>query len=466
MDDLEVMKSLTGKIYGILTAADTINPGATPPQNRWICFASPGLTMSQPQLKFGNLRTADELTANSSFSNLVNSIPNALGSWTPTEAKVWDVYSQAISQIDLPSGELNDKEKGQLDKAEKFLMTTTSEKNPFDDEAPPKVTSGPSTYVKAYDTYDAKYSQLLMDFNAMVIEANKPGASDEALQRYSMNGPIRRRQVEQAFAAWTGEGYKEWTEQARGIISNLTGKAPQALYNRLKANFDMAQRLNQRAEIFYPTFCYPDDVLNSQFDSSWTEFEFSKATDKGSSQSQQISYGSEVSASWGLWSVSASVGGKKQTERSQSDTTGLTVKAKLLQVPIQRSWMNTTIFGNRNWRWSKSGSGEPISKAGSPPSGKMPLIPVSIILAKNLSIKMDMESKTNKSAMSEISTKAGGGWGPFRVSGNYSQTDTNKEHEATVSSTGLSVAGAQIIGVICTVVSAPSPNPNPGLNWT
>src|SRR5262245_34565362 len=148
MDDLEVMKALTGKIYGILTAADTINAGATPPQSRWICFASPGLTMSQPQLKFGNLKSADELTANSSFSALVNSIPSALGSWAPTQSKVWDVYSQAITQIDLPAGELSDKEKEQLDKAEKFLITTTSEKNPFDDSAPPKVTTGPSNYVK------------------------------------------------------------------------------------------------------------------------------------------------------------------------------------------------------------------------------------------------------------------------------------------------------------------------------
>jgi len=459
------MNALSGKIYSLLTAADNINQGAPPPQSRWICLASPGLTMSRPQLKFGNLRTADEMAANSEFSALVNSIPSALGSWAPTVNKVWDVYSQAITQIDLPSGELSEQEKGQLDKAEKFLMTTTSEKNPFDDTVPAKVTSGPSSYVKAYDTYEAKYSQLLMDFNAMVIEANKPGASDEALQRYSMNGPIRRRQVEQAFAAWTGEGYKEWTEQARGIISNLTGKAPQALYNRLKANYDMAQRLNQRTEIFYPTFCYPDDILNSQYDGSWTDFEFSKATDKGSSQSRQISYGAEVSASWGLWSASGSVGGTTKTERSQSDTTGLTVSAKLLQVPIQRSWLNATIFGNRNWKWSKSGSGEDISKSGSPPSGKMPLIPVSMILAKNVSIKMDMESKTNKSAMSEISTKASGGWGPFRVAGNYSQKDESKEHDATVSAAGLSVAGAQIIGMICTIVPAPSPNPNPALNW-
>jgi hypothetical protein len=378
---------------------------------------------------------------------------------------VWNQYENAITLVDLPSGELTDKEESMLEKAEKFLTTTTTEKNPFDDDAPATVKSGPSSYVKAYDSYEATYSQLLMSYNQMVLDANKPGATDEDVQRFAMNAPILRRQVVQAFSAWTGEGYKEWTEQARGIISNLTGKAPQALYNRLKASFDLAKRMNQRSEEFYPTFCYPDDPLNSQFNGSWTKFSFSKTTEDMSSSAQQISYGASVSASWGLWSASGSVEGTKDTSRSDSSTEGLKVSTELLQVPIQRSWMNSSIFSNRNWRWSKAGPAEPLSAAGATPSGSMPLVPVSVILAKNLSITMDMTEEHNKAAASSISTSASGGWGPFRVSGHYSQADQSSEHNAVFSDSGITVPGAQIIGVVCDIIPAPSPNPDPDLNW-
>ena len=463
-DNNNVMSSLCAKIYEMLTAPDDITPDAPKEQNVFYTFASPGIAIAESELAFGDLSTKAQVNASGNFALLSNNIPNPDKAWNLTNSKVWDIYKNAITNIDLPDSELSPDEKKMLKKAQDYLITTTKTKNPFTEKQ--ETTTGPSAYVKAYSTYRSAYTNALAAYNNIRIQANLPNATSQQIQEFNLNGPTLRQNVVLAYQSWEGEGYKGYVEQARGIVSNLTGKGPEAMYNDLKANYEIDKRQTIKGDNYLGTWYFPEGVLSSKYDQSWTKFSFELDDISTYKHNSSTSSGASGGASWGLWSASASAEYGSSQEEFQADTKGLKMSVELIQVPILRPWLNADIFKSRGWKWTKSSGFGPISNGEAPPklAGLMPVFPTTMIIARNLEITQNMTSEENKAAMSSISTSASGGWGPFSVKGHYSHSDSTETHNYTMTDSGLSVPGAQIIAFACQKLPL-SPNPNPDLPW-
>jgi hypothetical protein len=457
------MGSLTQKLTQVMTAPDQTGSGApTTGGKSFIAYSSPGVAIAQADLAFGDMTTKDQINVNGAFSQVVNNIPNSAGFWGLTGKKVWDIYQDAITNVSLPTTTLTPTQESQLKKAQDFLVQSVTKTDPF--------TGATSTVIQdsvpyaSYKKYQTAYQSALNTYNAMLIQANAPGASPEVVQTWARNGAMQKQLVISAYGDWTANGYKDYVEEAIGIISNLAGQGPQALYQSMKANFNADRLTDTKGQQFYPTYVYPSDPMNPALASSWLKYYFNLEDIATFQSDSKTNSGGSAGASWGLWHGSASAQYGQGQSDYKCDTTGLNVSAELLQIPLTRAWIRPEVFWSRGWKWSPQAGFGPVSDGKTPPGGLMPLYPTSIILAKNLNIGLDMSNTANSSAWSSIETQASFGWGPFSISGNYSHSDSTAKSNFTKSSSGITVPGPQIIAVICELIPQ-SPNPDPTLKW-
>lgn len=461
IDNANVMASLTQKITQIMTAPDTVNTGAGA-ADTFLAFCAPGIAIGEADLDFGDMTTKAQINANSAFAQLVNNIPNSAGFWGLTDKKVWDIYEDSISQVTLPLNGLTAEQQNVLKKAQDFLVEVVTKTDPF--TGAQTTAQQDSRPYAMYKQCQAAYMAALKNYNGLQIQANAPGAPDSVVQAWMLNGDALQAQVATAWGNWVSNGYKEYVEEAIGMIANLTGQGPQSVYAKLNSDYAMARRKDTLGDTFLATYVYPANPLGSALDNSWLDYHFNLQDVKTFQSRRETNSGGSASANWGLWSARASASYHSDQTFASSDTSGLSLSVKLLQVPLTRPWMRSEIFWSRGWKFSPSSGLGLVSDGGLPPKGLMPLFPTAVVLARDLVINLDMTKEVNQAQLSSLSTSASAGWGPFSISGNYATTQSSSSHSFTKTDTGFAVPGPQIIAFVCEFVPL-SPNPDPSLKW-
>ena len=467
LSDDAVMNGLLGKIYAIMAAPEQVVSGAAPRASTspgrppYVSFASPGIAIDE--LDFGLLATKEEVNRCSFFSDLVNTVPAASGTWRSTGTKVWDVYRQAITNIQLPNESLSQAEEDMLRRAEDFLYDEVTVVDPFTGEATKEPRASPQ--YKAYEQMFTAYSAALRRYNCVKRTALSD-PTPENVSAWTDDGPILEREVRIAYERWGSLGYRDYVQRANAIIAQLTGRGSFAQYERLRQTFVIAEKKDLFRRSFWPTFGNPPRILGTAFDDAWTNFTF-RHTEIDSYESQsRTSWGGGFSAGWGLWSASGSYSRTDEQTYSRSEIDNLELSVDLIQVPILRSWCEPWIFSSRGWKGYGPIEQEGcISDGSTPPRGLMPLLPTSLILARNLEIRMDMTTTENRSSLRRISSSFSGGWGPFTVKGNYADSRRTASSSIEADDTGLRFAGAQIIAFVCEEMPK-TPYPDPSLDWS
>lgn len=465
-DNQSAANGLFGKIYDIMSSADNVNSNpiartaSASGKKPFVSFCAPGFPLDN--VDFGDLTTKDQVNRCSFFSQFVNSVPAATGTWSVTAKKAWDVYDLALTEVRLPKASLSSDEEKILKKAEAFLREEVDVSDPFTGEKRKEVraTIPNQMYDRLYAAYAAAVRRMN---NARISAITNPTPNNVA--DWTNNGPLYEKDVINAYSQWGTLGYRDYVTRANGIIANLTGRGSFALYDRLRAQFSGAEKKDMFNSSFWPTFAYPPNIISPQFDNAWTKFSFSSKEVSQFESRESTSWGGGVSASFGLWSVGASGSYAETKTYSRSNTSGFDLTVDLIQVPILRPWMSAWIFSSRGWK----GTG-PLKADGSvasgdyPLAGFMPMLPTTMIVARKLRVNVNMESVENRSFHSETNTSASIGWGPFSLRGNYSKTVDNSSHDYKSDASGVSCDGAQIIGFICDIFPK-SPNPDPSLDW-
>ncbi|WMS45299.1 hypothetical protein RDV64_23310 (plasmid) [Acuticoccus sp. MNP-M23] len=466
MSNQSAMNGLIGKIYEILTAADQVN--ANPVQRKFstsshkpfISFCNPGIPLDD--LDFGNMETLDQVRRASFFSQFVNSTPSPTGTWQLTSTKTWDIYNLALRKVRLPLPSLSEAEEQMLKRAEEFVREDVEFTDPFTLEKKKEVR--PSVQSEQYDRLFSQYAARLRILNNTRITAITNPTPENVLEMTN-NGPIYEAQALNAYSQWGSLGYRDYVNQARGIIANFTGRSSFALYERMRAQFDGARRLDQFQTGFYPTFVYPANILSSVFDDAWTKFSFAESEISTFESKESTSWGGGVSGGFGLWSFGAGANYSETKTYNRSDISQFGVEADLIQLPILRGWLNGWIFSSRGWKGvdelNQDGS---ISSGDYPLDGFMPVLPTSMIVARNVKVHANMEHEENRTFRSELNTSARVGWGPFSLRGNYSHSQSSASHDYQSDASGVVSRGAQIIAFVCDVLPT-SPNPDPDIDF-
>ena len=428
---------LLEKLYSKLADALAVGtPSAMPGQN-YLALCNPGILL-EPTLDL--TRVANQAT----WSAILDNIPEPNWVYAPTNSATADAYKDVLEGKELPIVELTDKQKEQLENAREVLFDVEGE---------------PSIRYRRYVEYESKYYTALTAY----LTARATSANTGASMPPGVEGALNRTSGE-----WNTFGHRAEVENAQATINNLQQLNPNRWWKALEDRYSN-NTVEGPSGKFHPVTTYPG-YPSFMGETGWTSFSFNQADVANQANSSAVSAGGGVSASWGLWRVSASANYSKETSYSSSNATNMVVSMEMMRATLLRPWLDPLVFRAQAWRFSQAMFPNQLISSGTfipgqmPANTLMPLLPTGVLIARNVSISGTFSHEDQ----TKIAEAAGGetsvGWGPFAISGHYNQSSSSDVSHASTTNTSIANQDAQIIGFFCDVLPM-SPNPDPRLHW-
>lgn len=455
---------LLGRLFKLFTAPDP-NPGSTDRSDSvFITFCNPGITLRPSDLDFGDLSTREQVNRLAAFSQIVNSVPKGSGPWFNNALKVWSIYERALYNIELPLPDTTSDEARRneeiIKRCRDYLVKKVVTQDPFTGDTIEQEL--PSDYVVAYNKFATEYDAAIRKYVALQIESESPVATPEKVREWVALGEQYKSAIAAASARWSAEGNRANVDKARFWIKQISESGPEALYTRLRNEFELSRKTDfMLGGSFHPTFYGGMGMLNDP-NLKWSEFTFKEEQRHEHSNYRSTQWGGGGGFRAGLWSFGASAQHSRVETHGLCDTSNLELAVEVTQVPLFSSWLDPSIFYSKGWKWASGTSFNDVSDGNM--NGDMPFLPSSMILARNLKIGMDLRHETQSDIREKLETKASIGWGPFSVKGNYTKETQEQDHNLVVSDTGITCSSVVILGFMCDILPK-SPNPDPRLRW-
>ncbi|HVU90342.1 MAG TPA: hypothetical protein VHD36_23630 [Pirellulales bacterium] len=309
-------------------------------------------------------------------------------------------------------------------------------------------------YADDYDDADRAYQQ----------EANSPTPNAAALA-------ILSRRRTRALTNWSNFGYKRDYENRQATLNQILKGYPQTFWMDIQNAFGLPQ--NAPRGDYYSTYFYPPSKDWGDPATSWASF--SRTIDDSSShvKSRSTSWSAGGGIGFGLWSFGASAGGSTQYNHRDSDTSHIDISFEFLRVRIQRPWFTPDVFSYRWWTWTKTHGPATLSDGGnvsaSPPVrplGQMPFVPTHFILARKVKVIANFSHNDQTFVASQCQAGASVGWGPFSISGSYSESNSDLKVNGHWDGSSFAIDQPQIIAYTGFLLpTSPNPLPKSVLPW-
>ena len=455
MADDRVMNALLAKIYQLLTAPDQVTGSNSLNDNAFITFCVPGVPLNESALDFLNMTTKQQIDAGARFSRFVNAAPKPTGFWTTSASPLWSIYLDAINNAIVNPRSISPDDQKRLDAATSVLWSYKSKIDPITGAIiRVKV---PSQNYSDYKGFEKDYNDALIALNGKVIWVNNNPNDNAAAQDLAMNGPIYRQAVTDAWNQWGT--VKNTVEVAQQTISQITSDGPALFFQRIKNDLATMRLMDSLRSEYYPTAYFPNEFWKSN---SWTNFKFGHDEEHKYWNESSTNWGGGTSGGWGLWSWSVGVQHSDHKTYDSCNTNNFQVSVDLVQIPLVRPWLEPLLFSNHSWRLQPGAA--PISDGAPLPAtqGTMPILPTSMIVARNLQVTLDMTDTVNTTYNSTTRGSGSVGWGPFSLRGGYESVSSGGTHDYSSTNAGLSCPGMQVLGFVCSVLPK-SPNADPAL---
>lgn len=399
------------------------------------------------------------------FSTLVDTVPNKSGMidslqiWEP-QNRISHIYESALKNCEvadtIPSADAQkriDKIRAQTIEIVEKTDPDTNEK--FSEQRPSKM-------VAAYHKYAAEYMNVLEEYVNLMGKAVSGSSAD--VQRASMLGPQKYKQVSAAFDMWESQGFKTKYEKMLADLVQLEGASMSMLVKEYREIFTRSRRTSLIDSGDYSVArIVPATFFESQ---GWTGYSFSSSQLKSTdlSKTQKYSGGARY-AFFG--------GGKGSHERLDKSNSisfeGATMAFELTQVPIVRAWFREDFLLSRKWRLKAEAGNDPASLLSNEdpakPEGKLFAYPTVVLFARNVSVTKTLYDKLSTEASRSSSGKGGFNLGPFSMGAKASYNTSEKNVSVKQKNDMMVVEGMQIIGFRNHMLSL-CPNPDPAIkDW-
>lgn len=505
----QLMQSVLGKLNQIITQGDgTVTP---PSKDNFLSWCSPGIPITPQDLQFltkgltgvvteaalkkdedgkpipltdaerAQLRATDTAQLYMQAENLarlVDFIPDINEGTNSSSGKVGlapltiqhnegtlsDVYKYALDFSRVANTELSEDEKKKIEKFRQLLQVKRIKKDLITDEETEVLE--PSPLVVLYNQKMSAYMDAVLEYNNYRVNA-LTADNAAAVHFWALNAKTLSKKVKAAEFDWVTNGYKIEYEEIAARIDQIMSKD----LSLLKASYKDALTSAMLTGIasgsdFYYTSLVPGNFI----DGGWTKFTFDKSDFASHQNSKATSYGAKASA--GFFGFGASGGGQHSHGSTENtvDASRFSLRFEMAQVPIVRPWLKTSFLASKAWKLD-SGSpevkskGEVLSDGKMPPTGILPGYPTAIIFIRDLHMDFGQSNSRLHTDFKSNSASGSAGWGPFSVSANYSQNESNRNQTSHADGQGIHVDGMQIIGYNCHVLPK-SPNPLPSItSW-
>lgn len=471
-------KTLIKQLYQITTGGDE---NVKPSKDSFISWVTPGLAFTPEDFQFcakgmggGADAEADKALVQQAFNlaNLIDFIPDRSliynndmqqTIWRTSEARLSHLYGEILRFSKVVTQELSEAEKAKLEKFRKLLKTEKIVKDIITDEEKTVVEDGP--VLRLYNEKLVAYLTAATNYNNKRIAAQAATGPEGklAVADWTNNANLYRLQVKAAMDDWTGNGYRNEVDQMRAYINQVTQRDMMLWKQRLLEYFEDAEQAGLGAgQTFKYTTLVPGNFATSR---GWNKYNLYHSTVDSSSHSESSAWGGSAGVNFGFFSVGGSAGGSSSKFNSNFAVSNFRLSFEFTQAVISRPWFYPEFFMNRGWTLRK-GEGWNYDQMPSdgklPPSGNLIGYPTTILFARNVVI----DSSEFVSAYQEYSKSVGGGgsvgWGPFRLSGNYSHSESGRQYNSTSDGKSLTIPGLQIIGFVNHMIGQ-APNPLPEL---
>lgn len=365
---------------------------------------------------------------------------------------VADVYKAILDGKQVPLVHLTPEQQAELDAAEDYL---------FDAERQP------SEAYQQYERYQLAYLEALDRYETAVVTHHNGGPAVP---------PELKERLTAAVEAWRNEGHQHEVDRALVTVGAYEALEPLVFWQRLATTFDEWTRRDALGGEFQTVITNPP--YQEWFEEfGWSDFGFedydfvrqersggagtghrcccccddgpdgSGPDDDGPDGSGPDGSGFGIDASW-----SAALGAGR-----------FRLTCKLRRVQVIRPWLDSNVFVSRAWRWSPGslGYGSVVSTGGDVagavlPNGRMPVLPVTALLAKDVEIDWEDDGGDSRVSGDLFAGSGEAAFGPFNLAGADVRGAGGEHH--------ISMRDPQIIGFL-SVVLPRCPDPDPALPW-
>jgi hypothetical protein len=440
--DERIALTLYDRMFEVISGADPNAglPSAFDSEHTMFVMAQRGMVLNGADYRnpWSPGNTDGSMAATQNIASLVDDIPGMDHLYSPTGQKVSDVYSKIVEGVHVTEPPPSEEIQRQRDALKKVLVEEAK-----DDEGRPtlKPTQLADEEQKAFNTYQDAYTAYVGTWAA--------AQADENLRRvWPMTGAQALQRPKRAFADWGAAGRDQIASTKAQLATLNEGQVARAF---AEAQWRLnAYKLVNDVEMqdFFRTKVSPSDWASGDA-ATWPQYSFSESTFKNEFSTEATAWGGSAAVSVGLWSFGGGVSHSDSRQAMSQDTTDIGLSFRWRICPINRPWLDGTLFRLPNWDLGSLTGAGGVAGSGNP---LMPLIPVALVIVRDVNVTANWSHQDSEHIDSAISGSVSVGYGPFSVSGNYSHSSTNDKFSAQRTAQGFVIPDIQVLGFVCTKV--------------
>ncbi|MDC6355428.1 MULTISPECIES: hypothetical protein [Robiginitalea] len=501
----ELMNSVLGKLYDVLTNGDDVVPQS---DDNYLAWLPVGMPYPKDELEFLSTgfsgvyrepepvavaageaggapaprqKTAEEINQllaqdvtrkymqAENLARLCDMVPDTSGVRGDVTMNKWEqenslslAYQHILKFSQVANFEPDEKTKAKIKRLRGLLQEKKVKKNIVTEEEEEVLEE--TALVKKYNEKLQNFLNVALEYNNHRVNA-LAGKDPAAVHFWAMNANILRNKVTAAKNDWITNGFKEEYDQIAAFIAQVEGRSMLTLKQQYIDDMDKARLTgpSSGSDFFY-TSLLPGGFAET--DNGWTEFTFGQ-TDFASNYKFNSKKGSGGGGlSLGFFNIGGGGSYEKQKSSRKIDVSTFRLKFKICQVPISRPWFNVNYLSSKYWRFDQN-NGEfrdnMVSDGNSPPNGMIPAFTTTAVFVRDLNLHF---GERNSEVQTEMENASGGGfvsWGPFHAGGKYETHNQERDMTSHSENQGIRINGMQLIGFKCHVLGK-SPDPKPDVS--
>lgn len=459
-DEKKIMAALYDRLYDAITYQPSGAENPFKDKDTFIHFSKNAAIY--PKSFCGQVTPSNplgDLTAAEEFSSMVDRISPMALEWENSGSLLSAEYVNIVSGANALT-EPDPKAKEQYMMAYDFLKPMITKTNRSTGKEVTVREDGPE-FVAYEDNMDDYTSALICYRNAYNNYLNDKESSDpevrkQADRKWQSDSLLFESKIKKAKRALTSGDAAEVKEAIDIMNTTINDGVRMAIENAREAVSDenwltSSMMTGKKWLLSYPT---PSNWADEGADNfTMLKLKGSNTTIRNSSSQDKFNVSSSLNA--GIFHFSADASSEEERKHSTTNLDSVEISAEIAKVDIQRQWFNDAFFRINGWYNNY------VPTVGSISNGKMdstnknnkiPMYPVSFIVARNIKIKADFSDEDKTFLSQNVDAKSSIGIGPFSISGGYSHGNQDESFESAIAGGEITVPGMQIIGWVSRLI--------------
>ena len=394
--------------------------------------------------------------ASENLATLVDPVPVFIPAYAASGGSTDDLYGEIVRANVAPPPP-DPVGQAAFDRAFNLLNADGTD---FDEEGRPITVKVPSPLYRNYQNRLSAYNAALLSYLTNFNQYDLSNPADA--RKWSILAPVLQAPVDQAF--------NDLQTARPGVVETAIATLGQYQQSSLAGIFTRARQLydqTRRGSVLQPGFfwhlceAFPGNWFADSAAANFSQVTLNSSRVRISEDSRFSSYGAGGGVNFGLWRVGASGSHQSQQSDMSQQTSNMNISFRFGRIEIRRRWLNSALFSLRGWSTAGRSPGDYSNGRDTNNPGVFALLPTAFIVARDIKISANWGQTDLHTASQSTSVRASVGWGPFSLSGNYSNSSSTKRFSSSFDGTTITVPGIQIIAWLSTIAPFCPPTGGP-----